>query len=212
MIIIGLTGSIGMGKSETAKMFAAHGIPVFDADAVVRTAQGKSGESLPLIEEAFPGTVADGVLDRAALGAQVFGNEAALKKLERIMHPIVQKARKKFFELVDKNNTKIVILDVPLLFEAGGEKGCDVTVVVSAPTEVQQARVLSRTHMTQEKFEDIIARQMPDSEKRERADYVIETDQGLEAADRAVSNIIKDISSKNPHAFEGFWRERLQDA
>lgn len=212
MIIIGLTGSIGMGKSETAKMFAANDVPVFDADAVVRSAQSKGGESLTQIEELFPGVVVSGELNRAALGAQVFADKGALNKLENIMHPIVDSARKKFFEKATKNKARFVVLDVPLLFETGGEKGCDVTVVVSAPKEVQRDRVLARDDMTQEKFDDITARQMPDADKRAHADYIIETANGLDAAANDVSIILKKLSEKKAQAFEGFWQERLQDA
>jgi len=212
MIIIGLTGSIGMGKSETAKMFAAHNIPIFDADAIVRAAQAKNGESLSLIAEAFQGVVVDGELDRAALGKQVFGDKTALKKLENIMHPVVDRERKNFFENAEKNNAKFVVLDMPLLFETGGEKGCDFTVVVSAPKEVQKARVLARPDMTEDKFEDIIARQMPSVEKRIRADFIIETDKGLDAASNDVSAILKKLNDKTARAFKGFWQESLYDA
>ncbi|MCK0070148.1 dephospho-CoA kinase [Kordiimonas laminariae] len=196
MIIVGLTGSIGMGKSETAKMFVAEGVPVFDADAAVHRLQKKGGKALPLIEKAFPGSVAGGELDRASLGAQVFADPAKKKVLENIMHPMVGDERIAFFEAAEKANADIVVLDVPLLFETGGDKGCHYSVVVSAPAEVQRERVLARSGMTAEKFEDILKRQMPDADKRAKADYIVDTDKGLEHAKARVREILTTIRNR----------------
>ncbi len=196
MIIVGLTGSIGMGKSETAKMFRAESIPVFDADAAVHTLQQKGGKALPLIDKAFPGAVIEGELNRPALGAQVFADLSKKKILENIMHPMVGEERIAFFEKAEKQKADIVVLDVPLLFETGGDKGCHYTVVVSAPAEVQRERVLNRPDMTTQKFEDILKRQTPDADKRRMADYIIETDKGLDHARNAVASIIADIRDK----------------
>ncbi len=194
MIILGLTGSIGMGKSETAKMFRALDVPVFDADATVHMLQGKDGPALPAIEAAFPGTVTDGVLDRQKLGAQVFVNSDSLKKLEAIIHPMVGAARADFMKSAQDSGKKLVVVDVPLLFETGGNNFCDKTVVVSAPEDVQRERVLARPGMTEEKFEDILQKQMPDAEKRAKADYIVETDKGLDFARDKVKDIIADIA------------------
>jgi len=194
MIILGLTGSIGMGKSETAKMFRALGVPVFDADATVHALQSKDGPALPAIEAAFPGTVTDGVLDRQKLGAQVFVNSDSLKKLEAIIHPMVGAARADFMKSAQDSGKKLVVVDVPLLFETGGNNFCDKTVVVSAPEDVQRERVLARPGMTEEKFEDILQKQMPDAEKRAKADYIVETDKGLDFARDKVKDIIADIA------------------
>lgn len=195
MKIIGLTGSIGMGKSETAKMFRALGVPVFDADATVHALQAKGGRAIPHIEAAFPGVITDGVLDRARLGEIVFSDDAARKKLEAIIHPMVAEERASFFEDAEKQGAKFVVLDVPLLFETGGNKACDKVVVVSAPAAVQRARVLARSGMTEAKFDDILARQTPDKVKREGADYVIDTSKGLDHAREAVGKIVTELES-----------------
>ncbi|UTW55468.1 dephospho-CoA kinase [Kordiimonas sp. SCSIO 12610] len=194
MIIVGLTGSIGMGKSATADMFRGFDIPVFDADAAVHKLQSKNGRAIPLIEETFPGVVDDGVLDRAMLGQMVFADKAALKKLEAIMHPMVQEDRIAFFEQATKENKNIVVVDIPLLFETGGEKACDKVVVVSAPYEVQRNRVLERVGMTPDKFEDILSKQTPDAIKREKADFIVETDKGFDHARLQVQKIIETLS------------------
>lgn len=171
--ILGLTGSIGMGKSTVAAMFAQAGVPVFDADAEVRRMQGPGGALLPAIERAFPGATDAGGVDRALLGARVFGDAAALRRLEDIVHPAVRAARAAF--LRDHAGAPLVVLDIPLLYETGGEGEVDAVAVVSAPPEVQRRRVLAREGMTPERFADILARQMPDVEKRARADHVIDT-------------------------------------
>lgn len=196
MIIVGLTGSIGMGKSETAKMFMAEGVPVFDADATVHELQKKDGKALPFIEKAFPGSVVGGELDRASLGAQVFADPGKKKMLENIMHPMVGDERTAFFEAAEKEDADVVVLDVPLLFETGGDKGCHYSVVVSAPSDIQRERVLARTGMTAEKFEDILKRQMPDADKRKKADYIVETDKGLEHARARVKEILATIRNR----------------
>ncbi|MCJ9429861.1 dephospho-CoA kinase [Kordiimonas marina] len=195
MKIIGLTGSIGMGKSETAKMFAALGVPVFDADAAVHKLQVKNGRAIPAIDAAFPGVVADGVLDRQKLGAQVFADPEAKKRLEAIMHPMVADERVGFFADAEKQGAKFVILDIPLLFETGGNAACDKVVVVSAPADVQRARVLARPGMTVEKFEHILARQTPDADKRVGADYIVDTSRGLEDARAQVKKIVEELEA-----------------
>ncbi|MDQ0838929.1 dephospho-CoA kinase [Sphingomonas faeni] len=172
-MIIGLTGSIGMGKSTVAAMFADEGVPVFDADATVHGLLGVGGRLVPTIEAAFPGTTANGAIDRTKLGAAVFGDDAAIKRLEAIVHPAVGEERVAFLA---QHTGKRVVFDVPLLFETGGNRNVDLIVVVSAAPDVQRARVLARPGMTVEKFAAILARQTPDAEKRARADHVIRTD------------------------------------
>jgi dephospho-CoA kinase len=171
--IIGLTGSIGMGKSAVAKMFADEGIPVFDADAAVHDLQGPRGALVPIIEAAFPSTTGPDGVDRAKLGAAVFGNPGALKKLEAIVHPAVARERVQFLE--DHADADWLVFDIPLLFEKSGANEVDIIVVVSAPQKIQRDRVLARPGMTESKFESILKLQMLDSEKRARADYVINT-------------------------------------
>jgi dephospho-CoA kinase len=185
-----------MGKSETAKMFAAEGIPVFDADAAVHRLQAKGGRALPAIEKAFPGTVQGGVLDRTKLGAIVFADEAAKKRLEAIIHPMVAEERIGFFEEAKAKSAPFVVLDIPLLFETSGDKACHKVVVVSAPLEVQRERVLARPGMSAEKFEAIVAKQTPDAEKRARADYLIESDKGLEHARARVREIVAELKKE----------------
>ena len=190
-LIIGLTGSIGMGKSAVAAMFADEGVPVFDADAAVHDMQKAGGALVAEIEAAFPGTTtADGV-DRKALGAAVFGNRDQLTKLESLIHPAVAERRKVF--LMGHKDTDMVVFDIPLLFEKGGQAGVDVTVVVSAPASDQRARVLARPGMVPEKFEQILKLQMPDADKRARADYVIDTGQDIAATREDVRALVKKL-------------------
>ncbi len=196
MMIVGLTGSIGMGKSETAKMFAALNVPVFDADATVHALQARGGPALPAIEQAFPGVVVDGVLDRDALGELVFADPGAKARLEAIIHPMVGEVRQRFFEEASAAGHKYVVLDIPLLFETGGDKACDRIVVVSAPAEIQRSRVLARSGMTPEKFDNILARQTPDAKKRAGADYVIETDKGFEHAQAQVARLVAEFEEQ----------------
>ncbi|PVM85007.1 dephospho-CoA kinase [Caulobacter radicis] len=190
MIILGLTGSIGMGKSTTAKMFEAEGAPVYDSDAAVHALYSVGGAAVAPVEAAFPGVVVDGAIDRARLSAQVVGDPEALEKLEAIVHPLVGAHRIGFFEKAEKDGHDIVVLDVPLLFETGGQKNVHKVVVVSAPADVQRERVLARPGMTPEKFEAILARQLPDAEKRARADFVVDTGKGLAAAHDQVRDIL----------------------
>jgi dephospho-CoA kinase len=176
-LLVGLTGSIGMGKSTVAAMLRDMGVPVFDADAEVHRLQAPGGAMLPLIEEAFPGTTGPSGLDRAKLGAVVFGNADTLRRLERIVHPAVAEAQAEF--MAANRDQPIVVLDIPLLFEKGGFSAVDRIIVVSAPAGEQRRRVLARAGMTAEKFEAILARQTPDADKRARADHVIDTGTSL---------------------------------
>ncbi len=188
MIIVGLTGSIGMGKSTVAAMFRRLRVPVFDADGVVHKLQAPGGAALPGIAAAFPGVVVGGVLDRTALGAAVFRDTPALRRLEAIVHPLVATARASFLRRYRR--AAVVVLDIPLLFEGGGEGQCDLVAVVSAPTAVQRDRVLTRPGMTPDKFAAILARQVPDSVKCARADIVIPTGGTKAATARAVSRLV----------------------
>lgn len=185
---IALTGSIGMGKSTIAAMFAQEGVPVFDADAVVHRLQGPGGALLPAIETAFPGSTRASGVDRVALGAQVFGDDAALARLEAIVHPAVAEQREQF--LAAHADAPLILFDIPLLFEKGGNAAVDTVIVVSAPPEIQRARVLGRPGMTEAKFADILARQTPDAEKRARADFVIDTGGSLSASHDQVRHIL----------------------
>ena len=188
MIVIGLTGSIGMGKSTVAAMLRDAGVPVFDADAEVRAMQGAGGAALAAIEAAFPGTTGTQGLDRLALGQAVFGDAQALGRLEAIIHPMVRDAQARF--MAENADAPIVAVDVPLLFEKGGWREVDATMVVSAPPEAQRTRVLARPGMTPEKFERIVAAQMPDAEKRARADFVVDTGGSLAETRAAVRRIV----------------------
>ena len=192
MMILGLTGSIGMGKSTTAKLFAEAGVPVYDADAAVHGLY--EGEAAPAIEAAFPGTTAGGKVDRQKLSARVVHDPAAMKQLEQIVHPMLGASRQKFFHDAERSGTPVVVVDVPLLFETGGEKRVDAVVVVSAPADVQRARVLARENMTQEKLDAILARQTPDAEKRKRADFVVDTSSGLEPVRARIGDIIAEVA------------------
>ena len=193
MIRIGLTGSIGMGKSTTAKMFAAEGIPVHDADATVHALY--SGRAAPLIEAAFPGTVSDGKVDRTLLSPHVLGKPEAMKKLEAIVHPLVREEEQLFLKRARAEHRRIVMLDIPLLFETGGEARVDVVVVVTADAQVQRDRVLSRPGMSEDRFEAILAKQMHDAEKRRRAHFLVDTGRGMEAAKRQVRAILKALAA-----------------
>lgn len=195
MIVLGLTGSIGMGKSTTAKMFAEAGVPVHDSDEAVHRLY--AGEAAPLIEAAFPGTVKDGAVDRAELSRHVLGDATALKKLEGIIHPLVRADANAFIERSRADGAPIAVLDIPLLFETNGRGRVDKVVVVTASSEVQRERVLARPGMTEQKFEAILAKQVPDAEKRKLADYIIDTGSGLEAAREAVRSIIDDLTVGN---------------
>ncbi len=191
MIVLGLTGSVGMGKSATAKMFAEEGVPVFDADAEVhRLYEGKAAAA---IEAVFPGVTKEGRVDRKLLSARVVGDGEALMRLESIVHPLVREARREFLARARASGAKVALVDIPLLFETNGDEGIDKIVVVSAPPEVQKKRVLAREGMTEEKFNAILARQMPDSEKRKRADFVIDTSRGFAATREDVRAILREL-------------------
>jgi dephospho-CoA kinase len=193
MFILGLTGSLGMGKSATAKMFADEGVPVHDADAVVHHLY--EAEAVPLIEAAFPGTTADGKVDRDRLSRQVLGDAAAIKRLESIVHPLVGAARDRFLAEAERKGAAVAVLDIPLLFETGGDTRCDAVVVVSAPADVQRSRSLERPGMTEQKFAAILAKQLPDAEKRARADFVVDTSKGFEAARAQVRDILTRVGT-----------------
>ncbi|MCW1429265.1 dephospho-CoA kinase [Novosphingobium sp. JCM 18896] len=192
--ILGLTGSIGMGKSAVAAMFAGLGVPVFDADAAVHQLQGPGGALLPAIEEAFPGTTGPQGVDRPKLGAAVFGDKDALKRLEKIVHPAVGAMRQAF--LAEHAETPLIVFDIPLLFEKGGWEQVDAVVVVSAPPEAQRERVLARPGMTAEKFAQILKLQVPDAEKRARADYVIDTGTSLAETRHAVQHLVHRLTGR----------------
>ncbi len=194
MIKIGLTGSIGMGKSTTGQMFVELGCPLHDADATVHRLYKE--KAVPLIEETFPGTTNEDGVDRQALAKVVLNDDAAMKKLESIIHPLVHEEERAFFELAMSDGADCVVLDIPLLFETNATARCDVIVVVSAPEDIQRERVLARPDMSVEKFEAIKARQMPDAEKRKRADYVIETGNGMIEAKEQVARIVEELKSK----------------
>jgi dephospho-CoA kinase len=196
MIVLGLTGSIGMGKSTTAKMFREAGVPVHDSDETVHRLY--AGKAAPLIEEAFPGTGRDGAVDRAQLAAQVLGRPEAMKKLEAIIHPLVRADADAFVARHRDEGAPLVVLDIPLLFETGGRGRVDKVVVVTAPAEIQRERVLARPGMTEERLAAILASQVPDAEKRRQADFIIDSSQGLESARAEVARIIADLTGDKP--------------
>ncbi|TPQ42171.1 dephospho-CoA kinase [Bradyrhizobium guangdongense] len=192
MLILGLTGSIGMGKSTTAKLFAEAGVPIYDADAAVH--QLYEGEAVPAIEAAFPGTTANGKVDRAKLSARVVGDAAAMKQLEQIVHPMLGASRQKFFADAEAAKAPVVLLDIPLLYETGGEKRVDAVVVVTTSPELQRERVLARGTMDAQKLDAIIAKQMPDAEKRKRADFVVDTSYGLDPVRAQIKHILAEVA------------------
>ena len=193
MFILGLTGSVGMGKSTTARFFAEEGVPVHDADAVVHRLY--EGEAVATIEAAFPGATANGRVDRDKLAACVLGDGAALKRLEAIVHPLVHEAERQLLAAAQTRGEKVAVLDIPLLFETGGDQWVDAVVVVSAPPQVQRARVLERPGMTVDKLEAILGKQMPDGEKRRRADFVVDTSKGFDAARAQVRAILDTVAT-----------------
>ncbi len=194
--LVGLTGSIGMGKTETGKLFARLGLPVYDADSVVHELYEKAGAGSEAIAKAFPDVVKNGRVDRERLAAAVGGDENAFKKLESIIHPLVRQAEKRFISAAAQRGEELVILDIPLLYETRGAGRMDAVVVVSAPEEVRRERVLSRPGMSLKKLEQISARQVPDAEKRAQADYVIETGKGLEHAFEEVKRVAADLRQR----------------
>ncbi|GAA5539591.1 MULTISPECIES: dephospho-CoA kinase [Brucella/Ochrobactrum group] len=200
MIILGLTGSIGMGKTTASNMFAEAGIPVYSADDAVHRLY--SGRAAPLIEAAFPGTVTNGTVDREKLSATVIGKPDALKKLEAIVHPLVREEEEAFLREAEAQGSAIALVDIPLLFETGGEKRVDRIVVVSAPADIQRARVLARPGMTEEKLDAILARQIPDAEKRARADFVLDTSGSFDNLRQQITAVIEKLSGKPAVATE----------
>jgi dephospho-CoA kinase len=188
MIILGLTGSIGMGKSTTAKLFAEAGVPVYDADATVH--QIYQREAAPVIEAAFPGTTVDGRVDRAKLSERVVHDPAAMKQLEALVHPMLRAHHQKFLGDAEKSGASVAVVDIPLLFETGGEKRVDAVVVVTTSPEIQRERILARDNMTAEKLDYILARQMPDAEKRKRADFIVDTSNGLDPVRGRIRDIL----------------------
>lgn len=191
MLVLGLTGSIGMGKTTTARFFADEGVPVLDADTVVHRLY--DGEAVAAIEKAFPGTSRDSRIDREELSRRVVGNAEALKQLEAIVHPLVRAAQARFLADAERSGAPVAVLDVPLLFETGGDRRVDAVVVVSAPADVQRARTLDRAGMTAEKFEALLQKQMPDDEKRRRADFVVDTSQSFDSARAQVRAILASV-------------------
>ena len=192
MFILGLTGSIGMGKSTTAKFFAEEGVPVHDADAAVHKLY--DSEAVPVIEAAFPGTTTNGRVDRNKLAERVVANPNNFRKLELIVHPLVRAAEVVFLVEAEKSGAKVAVLDIPLLYETGGEKRCNAVVVVTAPHDVQRKRAFERPGMTDERFLAILRKQLPDPEKRERADFVVDTSKGFDAARAQVREILKAVA------------------
>jgi dephospho-CoA kinase len=193
MFILGLTGSLGMGKSTTAGFFAEAGVPVHDADAVVHRLY--EGEAVAAIEAAFPGTTTAGKVDRVKLAARVLDDPAALRRLEAIVHPQVSAAKARFLAEAERVGAPVVVLDIPLLFETAGHQRVDAVVVASAPTETQRQRVLARPGMTAEKLDALLARQMPDGEKRQQADFVVDTSRGFDAARAQVREILRAVAT-----------------
>lgn len=197
MIVLGLTGSIGMGKSTAADMFRRLGVPVHDADASVHRLLGPGGAAVPLVEAAFPGTTGKNGIDRRELGRRVFSDEGALHRLEAILHPLVRADERRFCRRMAGLRKKLVVLDIPLLFESGGERRCDAVVVVSAPSFLQRARVLKRPGATEERLAAILAKQMPDREKRRRADFVVPTGLGRGVTLRCLAEIVRVLLERN---------------
>ena len=195
MIVLGLTGSIGMGKSTTAKLFAEAGVPVYDADATVHLIY--EGEAVPAIEAAFPGSTVDGKVDRAKLSAQVMHDAAAINRLEQIVHPMLRAYHQRFLDAAERSGAPVAVVDVPLLFETGGEKYVDAVVVVTTSPEVQRQRILARDNMTDEKLDVILKRQLPDTEKRKRADFIVDTSHGLDQVRARIRDIL-DQAGKMP--------------
>jgi dephospho-CoA kinase len=196
MVIIGLTGSIGMGKSTTAKLFAEAGVPVYDADAAVHMLY--EGEAAPAIEAAFPGTTVAGKVDRNRLSAHVVHDRSAMKRLEEIVHPMLGASRQKFLLDAEQSGAPVAVVDVPLLFETGGETRVDAVIVVTTTPQIQRERILARPNMTDEKLDAILARQMPDAEKRRRANFVVDTSHGLDPVRARIRDILDEAAKITP--------------
>lgn len=202
MIVLGLTGSVGMGKSTAAAMFMRMGVPVYDADAAVHRMMQRGGSAVAAIAAAFPGVERNGAIDRATLGQRVFGNEPAMKRLEAIVHPRVREDERAWLAAMRRRQAKLVVMDVPLLFESGRDKRYDATVVVTAPAFLQRARVLARPNMTPAKLAAILARQMPDVEKRRRADFVVTSALGRAVTGRGLRAALRKLAAKNRGSVE----------
>ncbi|ACI91533.1 dephospho-CoA kinase [Afipia carboxidovorans OM5] len=193
MFVLGLTGSIGMGKSTTAQLFAECGVPVYDADATVHRLY--ASEAVEAIEQAFPGSTGEQGVDRTKLSAQVVGNRQAMRQLESIVHPMLRAHETEFLNAAEKSGAPVAVLDIPLLFETGADSRVDAVVVVSAPHSVQRERILARPGMTADKLEAIIARQMPDADKRARADFVVDTSAGLDSAREQIRHVLAKVAT-----------------
>jgi dephospho-CoA kinase len=191
MKVLGLTGSIGMGKSTTAKLFAEAGIPVYDADATVHKVY--QGEAVAAVEAVFPGTTVDGKVDRSRLSAKVVGDPDAIRLLEQIVHPMLRTHHQAFLDQAEHSGASVAVVDVPLLFETGGDKRVDAVVVVTTSPELQRERILARGTMTEQALDALLARQMPDAEKRKRADFVVDTSHGLEPVRSAIRDILDQV-------------------
>ncbi len=191
MLLLGLTGSIGMGKSTTAKLFEEAGVPVYDADATVHKVY--EGEAAPAVEAAFPGSTVNGKVDRQKLSAMVVNDTDAMKKLETIVHPMLRSHQLRFLSDAEKSGALVAVLDVPLLYETGGENRVDAVVVVTTAPEIQRERILARDNMTPEKLDAILARQLPDAEKRKRADFVVDTSHGLDPVRQQIGEILREV-------------------
>jgi dephospho-CoA kinase len=209
-VIVGLTGSIGMGKSTAAKMLRQMGVPVYDADAAVHALQAPGGAALAPIEKAFPGVVKDGVLDRQALGARVFGNKQALRRLEAIVHPLVAQRQRAFLKRAAQRGEQLVVVDIPLLFEGLGEQRVDATLVVSAPAFLQRQRVMARPGMTEDRLAGILRQQVPDAVKRRKATIVIPTGLGLAPTRRALAKAVAELKRRRGRGWPANpWREKF---
>jgi dephospho-CoA kinase len=212
MFVLGLTGSIGMGKSAAARMFRRLGVPVYDADAAVHRLMARGGAAVARVEAAFPGVTREGAVDRRALGARVFGKPDELRRLERILHPMVALAQRKFLARAARRRRPLVVLDVPLLFETAGEARTDAIAVVSAPFRLQRARVLARPGMTEEKFAAVLRQQTPDALKRQRADFIIPTGLGFRNSLRKVAEIVTICSKREGRVWPPSRRPRRRPA
>ena len=201
MIVLGLTGSIGMGKSTAARFLIEMGVPVYDADAAVHRVFARGGAAVAPVEAAFPGVVVNGAVHRPTLSKQVVGDPAALSRLESIVHPIVRGVQDRFLQTMALRRAPVAVLDIPLLYETGGDRRCDAVAVVSAPAFIQRQRVLARPDMSEEKFEAILARQTPDAEKRRRADFVVPSNQGMRATRTALAYVLREVESWRPMAY-----------
>jgi dephospho-CoA kinase len=210
MIVVGLTGSIGMGKSTAAALLRRLGVPVHDADAAVHRLLGRGGAAVKAVAAAFPGTARKAGIDRAALGRRVFGDAASLRRLEDILHPLVRADTDRFLRRMAARRVPLVVLDIPLLFESGGARRCDAVIVVSAPAFLQRARVLARPGMSEARLAAILAKQMPDGEKRRRADFVVPTGLGRRLTLRRLAEIVR-VLSANPSRFSGRRRGHARD-